>query len=58
MSIHGGLCQDCLDIGITEVARVVDHVIELKDNWDLRLDDDNLRPLCQTCHNRKTFTKD
>lgn len=54
MRIHGGLCQECLRNGITNTADVVDHIIELKDNWELRLEDSNLEPICHNCHNKKT----
>ncbi len=57
MSQYGGLCQDCLDEGITNVADVVDHVIDLKISPQLALVDDNLRPLCHNHHNKKKSTK-
>ena len=48
------LCQECLRQGYYKQADVVDHIIELKDDWDKRLDKDNLRPLCHEHHNIKT----
>ena len=48
------LCQECLRQGYYKQADVVDHIIELKDDWDKRLDKDNLEPLCNACHNIKT----
>lgn len=32
-------------------AVCVHHIRELKDCWELRLDNDNLESLCGTCHN-------
>ena len=54
MSIYGGLCQDCLANDVIKEADVVDHIVELKDDDTMALDDDNLKPLCHTCHNKKT----
>ncbi|MCO7126627.1 HNH endonuclease [Sporolactobacillus shoreicorticis] len=48
-----GLCEECLAKGYIKAGRVVDHVIPLKERWDLRLDVDNLKYLCQDCHNKK-----
>ena len=49
------LCQDCIEYeGIYNLADVVDHVIELKDDWSKRLEIDNLRALCHAHHNTKT----
>jgi len=50
----GGLCQECFRLGITTLGRVVDHIIPLKDDYDLRLIDSNLQTLCDVCHNKKT----
>ena len=52
--IEDGLCQECLRQGYYKQADVVDHIIELKDDWDKRLDKSNLRPLCHEHHNIKT----
>lgn len=48
------LCVRCLEEGVVETAVIVDHVIELKDDWEKRLDITNLHPLCRSCHNTKT----
>ncbi len=37
-----------------EVADVVDHIIEVKDNDSVGLLEENLQSLCHSCHNRKT----
>ncbi|MCM3730060.1 HNH endonuclease [Fictibacillus nanhaiensis] len=49
-----GLCQDCLEEKKIKPGDVVDHIIEIKDNWDLRLDISNLKTLCHRHHNEKT----
>lgn len=48
------VCQECIRQGYYKQANVVDHIIELKDDWSKRLDKDNLIPLCHSCHNKKT----
>lgn len=48
------LCQRCLAVGITQPAEIADHIIEINDNWERRLDPTNLQPLCWCCHNTKT----
>ena len=35
------------------LAVEVHHVVEVKDDWDKRLDITNLMPLCTSCHNRQ-----
>lgn len=48
------VCEDCLEEGLIRKADVVDHKIELKDDWSKRLDESNFRSLCHTHHNIKT----
>lgn len=48
------LCQRCLAVGITQPAEIADHVIEINDDWERRLDSTNLQALCWCCHNTKT----
>lgn len=48
------VCRSCYEQGIIRKADVVDHIVEVKDNWARRLDESNLQPLCYACHNRKT----
>lgn len=43
------VCNDCGRIG-----NVVDHIVPTKQDWDKRLDYDNLQVLCHSCHNIKT----
>jgi 5-methylcytosine-specific restriction protein A len=52
-----GLCEECLKHGYYVRGRVVDHIVELKDRWDKRLDVNNLQYLCQDCHNKKHKVK-
>lgn len=53
MQNYNGLCQICAGKDIVREANVVDHIKELKEYPDLALDNDNLVPLCHTCHNAK-----
>ncbi|WP_336832977.1 HNH endonuclease signature motif containing protein [Staphylococcus pseudoxylosus] len=55
MLAHDWLCQECLRKGFYTKANVVDHIVEVKDEWDKRLDQSNLEPLCHACHNVKTI---
>ncbi|MGY5273851.1 HNH endonuclease [Lactiplantibacillus plantarum] len=48
------VCIKCYEDGLIRKADVVDHVIEIKDDWSRRLDESNLQPLCYRHHNRKT----
>lgn len=52
---HDWLCRECLRNGLYTKADVVDHIVELRDDWDKRLDQSNLQPLCNACHNVKTI---
>lgn len=45
-----GLCLLCFYNNIIEGQGAVHHIDEIKDNWDLRLDEDNLICLCAKCH--------
>lgn len=47
-----GLCQWCLKEGKIKLADVVHHIVEVKKDWNKRLDMDNLVSLCHECHNR------
>lgn len=48
------MCEHCKAKGIFHYAEVVDHIIEIEDNWDLRYVRSNYQSLCKPCHNRKT----
>lgn len=52
--INQPCCEDCLIEGTIRKVDVVDHTVELRDNWDKRLDESNYRSLCHFHHNRKT----
>lgn len=47
-------CPYCMQCGA--LATVVDHIIPLRAGGSS--DASNLQPLCQTCHNKKTTTRD
>jgi len=44
----------CYQDGVIRKADVVDHIVELRDDWSRRLDESNLRSLCHRHHQRKT----
>lgn len=48
------LCAHCMPKGITKVADVCDHIVEIADDWSRRLDGTNLQSLCNSCHATKT----
>ncbi len=63
---YGGVCNSCGKL-LQKVPRtyrgktiyvyegIVDHVIPITEDWELRLDISNLQLLCWSCHNYKTF---
>ena len=51
------LCEDCRRIGLLRAATCVDHIIGLA-NGGAPLDPSNLSSLCDSCHSRRTVTKD
>ncbi|MGK8177064.1 HNH endonuclease signature motif containing protein [Aeromonas dhakensis] len=48
------LCLHCKQKGIYSPAFIVDHLIEIEDDWSRRFDKTNLQSLCLACHNTKT----
>ena len=49
------MCQSCLRKGIVKSIDskerfFVHHIVELKDDWELRLNTGNLETVCATCH--------
>ncbi len=46
-------CQLCKEQGSYSRADTVHHIIHLEDNWELRLEDDNLVSVCSSCHNKE-----
>lgn len=49
------MCQSCLRKGIVKSIDskerfFVHHIVELKDDWELRLNASNLETICATCH--------
>ncbi len=48
------LCRHCLLGGRVAAATLVDHIVPILINPDLRLVRSNLQALCASCHNRKT----
>ena len=52
--LNNPVCEQCLKQGIVRKVNVVDHIVELKDDFSRRLDERNLQSLCHACHNKKT----
>lgn len=52
--LNNPCCEKCLKAGMIRKADVVDHIIEIRDDYDRRLDETNLMSLCHSCHNKKT----
>lgn len=52
--INNPCCEDCLEENTIRKVDVVDHVIELRDDWSKRLDTKNFRSRCHYHHNLKT----
>ena len=53
--LNNPCCEACLKDGIVKKADVVDHIIEIKDDWSKRLDESNFQSLCHRHHNQKTW---
>ena len=47
------LCKDCLDRNIITPYNTVHHIVPIKDDWNKRLDVDNLICLCESCHQKR-----
>ena len=46
------LCVNCTRNDIIKPAQLVHHVIEVKTDWDKRLDLNNLESICESCHQK------
>jgi 5-methylcytosine-specific restriction protein A len=46
------LCRECLKKGKVKPAQMVDHIIPISEDssYELKFGEDNLRPLCYSCH--------
>ena len=47
-------CVSCEVHGVMRKGDLVDHIVELRDDFSKRLDESNLQTLCYSCHNKKT----
>lgn len=47
------LCANCLANNKYSKATSVHHIIKIKESWDLRLDLNNLKSLCEKCHKQE-----
>ena len=54
MQRTGGLCEECLKFDLVIKADVVDHIIPISKDFEKRLKQSNLMPLCHSHHNKKT----
>jgi 5-methylcytosine-specific restriction protein A len=52
------LCVACKSEGTLRPATVVDHIKPRSERPDLAYDQDNLQPLCKTCHEAKSMIDD
>lgn len=46
------LCEVCLANDELNPTELIHHIIEVKDDWDLRLVLSNLQSVCMSCHNK------
>lgn len=49
---YNNLCLMCLYKNIIKSIDEVHHIVEIKEDWDKRLDIDNLIGLCSECHRK------
>jgi 5-methylcytosine-specific restriction enzyme A len=49
----GYLCQECKKYGKNVEARLVHHIIEIEEEYSLRLKNSNLVSVCHACHNKQ-----
>jgi len=50
-------CRKCSTEERPVMAEEVDHIIDIADRPDLRLDPNNLQGLCKSCHSKKSFNE-
>lgn len=48
------ICAECYRHGIVKMAKLVDHIVPIREDWSKRLDPDNLQSLCYECHVKKS----
>ncbi len=49
------LCLFCKESGFLVSASEIDHIKPLADHPELKYDEINLRPLCKSCHSKRTY---
>lgn len=47
------LCVMCLEQHRLTPADTVDHIVPIREAWDRRLDPENCRSLCASCHSKR-----
>ena len=51
------LCRECKKDNRTVLAKCVDHIIPIEQGGNM-YDENNLQPLCWSCHSKKTAAED
>jgi len=47
------LCRECKRKGLITEAKVLDHILSIR-NGGAKLEENNLQPMCHSCHNTKS----
>lgn len=47
-----GMCEVCWQLGLVREGKEVHHIVKLRDDWNLRLNNNNLILLCTSCHHQ------
>lgn len=47
-----GMCEVCWACGLIREGKEVHHIVKLRDDWNLRLNNNNLILLCTSCHHQ------
>ena len=45
-----GMCEVCWQLGLVREGREVHHIVKIRTDWNLRLNNNNLILLCSSCH--------
>lgn len=52
MQRDGHQCQECKKYGKNTDAKLIHHIIEIEEDYSLRLKNSNLVAVCHSCHNK------
>ncbi|ANZ98177.1 hypothetical protein BFC20_10920 [Brochothrix thermosphacta] len=50
--VNQPLCEECLKNKNVKQGQIVHHIIELKEDWEQRVNQNNLETICRECHNK------